>query len=210
MTGDLAAQVGELRRRQESHREAQAALGRAEHEALNQLMAAVRAPELRAGRAVRHGRMVPHARAAETSRPGPARRGGAGYPGTIAEPAAPALLPRREERPPGLGLARRVSRRASTGASRAIQRAGPGRPLARRRRRTACLSRHGGPGRGHGRQGQAAPELAVHLLGPLHVAIDDVAVEDWPSARCRSLFGYLLTHREPWPPTRGAHGGVLA
>ena len=39
----------------------------------------------------------------------------------------------------------------------------------------------------------------MHLLGPLHVVIDDVAVEDWPSARCRSLFGYLLTHREPWP-----------
>jgi DNA-binding SARP family transcriptional activator len=47
---------------------------------------------------------------------------------------------------------------------------------------------------------QAAHELAVHLLGPLHVAVDDVAIENWPSARCRSLFGYLLTHREPWPP----------
>src|SRR6185437_4897510 len=46
---------------------------------------------------------------------------------------------------------------------------------------------------------QVAPELAVHLLGSLHAAVDDVAVEDWPSARCRSLFGYLLTHREPWP-----------
>jgi DNA-binding SARP family transcriptional activator len=46
---------------------------------------------------------------------------------------------------------------------------------------------------------RAAPELAVHLLGSLHAAVDDVAVEDWPSARCRSLFGYLLTHREPWP-----------
>jgi len=43
-------------------------------------------------------------------------------------------------------------------------------------------------------------ELAVHLLGPLRVAVDHVAVEDWPSARCRSLFAYLLTHREPWPP----------
>jgi DNA-binding SARP family transcriptional activator len=42
-------------------------------------------------------------------------------------------------------------------------------------------------------------ELAVHLLGPLCVAVDDVPVGDWPSARCRSLFGYLLTHREPWP-----------
>jgi DNA-binding SARP family transcriptional activator len=42
--------------------------------------------------------------------------------------------------------------------------------------------------------------LSVHLLGPLCVAVDDVPVGDWPSARCRSLFGYLLTHREPWPP----------
>ena len=41
--------------------------------------------------------------------------------------------------------------------------------------------------------------MAVHLLGPLYAAIDDVALEDWPSARCRSLFGYLLTHREPRP-----------
>ena len=40
----------------------------------------------------------------------------------------------------------------------------------------------------------------MHLLGPLCVAVDDVPVGDWPSARCRSLFGYLLTHREPWPP----------
>ena len=48
-------------------------------------------------------------------------------------------------------------------------------------------------------EADAPPQLAVHLLGPLHVALDDVAVEEWPSARCRSLFGYLLTHREPWP-----------
>ena len=57
-------------------------------------------------------------------------------------------------------------------------------------------------------QERATPELAVHLLGPLHVAVDDVAVEDWPSARCRSLFGYLLTHREPWP-TREALTAVF-
>jgi DNA-binding SARP family transcriptional activator len=50
------------------------------------------------------------------------------------------------------------------------------------------------------RPAHANPELAVHLLGPPSVALDDLAVEDWPSARCRSLFGYLLTHREPWPP----------
>jgi len=31
-------------------------------------------------------------------------------------------------------------------------------------------------------------------------AVGGVTVQDWPSARCRSLFGYLLTHREPGPP----------
>ena len=48
--GDLAAQVGELRRQQESHRAAQAALSRAEHDALKQLTAAIRiAPREMAG-----------------------------------------------------------------------------------------------------------------------------------------------------------------
>src|ERR1700750_2840354 len=47
MTGELAMKVGELRRRQESYRAAQAALSRAEHEALNQLTAAARAPQPR-------------------------------------------------------------------------------------------------------------------------------------------------------------------
>lgn len=119
MTGALATQIGELRRRQESHREAQVALSRAEHEALSQLAAAARAPE-------------------------PPVRDPAADP-------APAAADRASATAVALGVV------------------------------------------------QAAPELAVHLLGSLHAAVDDVAVEDWPSARCRSLFGYLLTHREPWP-----------
>jgi len=44
-----------------------------------------------------------------------------------------------------------------------------------------------------------APLLAVHLLGPLRVAIDGTTVRRWPSGRGRSLFKYLLTHRHPWP-----------
>ena len=36
----------------------------------------------------------------------------------------------------------------------------------------------------------AGPLLSVHLLGPL---------QDWPSGRGRSLFKYLVTHRDPWP-----------
>jgi DNA-binding SARP family transcriptional activator len=41
--------------------------------------------------------------------------------------------------------------------------------------------------------------LTVHLLGPLKVRLDDLAVDDWPSGRGRALFKYLVTHRDPWP-----------
>jgi DNA-binding SARP family transcriptional activator len=43
------------------------------------------------------------------------------------------------------------------------------------------------------------PLLTVHLLGQLKVRLDDVPVDDWPSGRGRSLFKYLVTHRDPWP-----------
>ncbi len=48
--------------------------------------------------------------------------------------------------------------------------------------------------------GSAGPAITVRLFGPLSVAVDGVLVENWTSARQRSLFGYLLTHRQPWPP----------
>src|SRR5829696_2105964 len=41
--------------------------------------------------------------------------------------------------------------------------------------------------------------LSVQLLGRLRVRLDDVAVDVWPSSRGRSLFKYLVTHRDPWP-----------
>ena len=41
--------------------------------------------------------------------------------------------------------------------------------------------------------------LSVHLLGQLKVRLNDLAVDDWPSGRGRSLFKYLVTHRDPWP-----------
>ena len=54
------------------------------------------------------------------------------------------------------------------------------------------------PGRvSHAAHAQA--EVSVHLLGPMSVVIDDVPVDEWSSPRIRSLFGYLLTHRKPWP-----------
>jgi DNA-binding SARP family transcriptional activator len=43
------------------------------------------------------------------------------------------------------------------------------------------------------------PLLSVHLLGQLKVRLDEVAVDDWPSGRGRSLFKYLVAHRDPWP-----------
>jgi DNA-binding SARP family transcriptional activator len=43
------------------------------------------------------------------------------------------------------------------------------------------------------------PLLTVHLLGQLKVRLDEVPVDDWPSGRGRSLFKYLVTHRDPWP-----------
>jgi hypothetical protein len=39
--------------------------------------------------------------------------------------------------------------------------------------------------------------LSVHLLGQLKVRLDEVVVEEWPSGRGRSLFKYLVTHRDP-------------
>jgi hypothetical protein len=44
----------------------------------------------------------------------------------------------------------------------------------------------------------------------MSVVIDDVPVDEWSSARIRSLFGYLLTHRQPWPAREVLDGGVLA
>ncbi len=41
--------------------------------------------------------------------------------------------------------------------------------------------------------------LSVQLLGQLKVRLDDVAVDHWLSGRGRSLFKYLVTHRDPWP-----------
>jgi DNA-binding SARP family transcriptional activator len=44
----------------------------------------------------------------------------------------------------------------------------------------------------------ARATLVVHLLGELRVVLNDTSVDDWPSGRGRSLFKYLLTHRDPW------------
>jgi DNA-binding SARP family transcriptional activator len=41
--------------------------------------------------------------------------------------------------------------------------------------------------------------LSVHLLGRLRVTLNGTPVDEWHSGRSRSLLGYLLTHRDPWP-----------
>jgi DNA-binding SARP family transcriptional activator len=204
LAGNLAARVGELRRQQQTHREAEAALKRAEHEALNQLLASARAPAWPSDEVLgTYGwsrapapLKLPGLCTPQTAEPGRrawpwGRRGGA--PGRhekltvgtrladlngLVVAAAPAAVrdlpavwrPPVAEHPPGI-----LSRPA---ASERPGRRGPSQQARRR---------------------SAPAELAVHLLGPFCAAVDDVPVGDWPSARSRSLFTYLLTHREPWP-----------
>jgi DNA-binding SARP family transcriptional activator len=69
----------------------------------------------------------------------------------------------------------------------------PGRPLGPSGAGAGPAPATGRPGRPPGLQ------LTVHLLGPLKVRLDDLAVADWPSGRGRALFKYLVTHRDPWP-----------
>jgi DNA-binding SARP family transcriptional activator len=208
-TGALAMHVLDLRRQQEAHREAQAALGRAEHEALNQLMTVITASVQRnddmLGTTGWTGAPAPVKFPALTS-PGPAARDTA-PPDTQAGSLLRlrrVLLPLRDRRSadaraPG---ARVPPPRTPTEMPRAPEQeevpdhAPPGNGD----EPTARDSARAGPRRPPGLPDVAGSELAVHLLGPLYVALDDMAVQDWPSARCRSLFGYLLTHREPWPP----------
>jgi DNA-binding SARP family transcriptional activator len=207
LAGDLAVRVGELRKQRESHREAEAALKQAEHEALNQLLSNVRMPAWESDDVLgSHGwsrapaplklpglsappRTLARSRRAwpwvQFRRPSlPSRRKRAALRTRITDPAhqivaAPVVTPG----PPSAAPA--AVARHPAGIVRPPAAAEPPAPLglpARARRRDAPTG------------------LAVHLLGPLCVAVDDVPVGDWPSARCRSLFGYLLTHREPWPP----------
>ena len=189
--GELALQVGELRRRQESHREAQAALRHAEHEALNQLMAAVRTSELRNAElfGMDGWSGTPAPLKLPGLQPGPPALGSRGRSlGWLRR----TLLPHREEQRPGpILLNGGPDEPASGNGHRPAQDpAGHFTPSGATRLPVTIIEVS---------PAQPTPELAVHLLGPLHAAVNDEAVDDWPSARCRSLFGYLLTHREPWP-----------
>jgi len=222
--GQFALQVAQLRREQETHREAEAALSHAEHQVLGELLACVRAPGSRDG-SVPAGDGWSDAPAV-LKMPGLAESGGTGGVGRwswtrlhrlrrgrhargahVNRSNAAALPPNAGESPvfPAVQFAAMavpptgsrpwrtrsagLTGRAHTVPERAVPEDGSPRHAALRR--TA-------PGRvPHGVHAQA--EVSVHLLGPMSVVIDDVPVDEWSSARTRSLFGYLLTHRQPWP-----------
>jgi len=187
--GQFALRVAELRQERESHRDAEAALSRTEHQVLGELLAYIRAPGGRDG-GVSGGdgwSDVP----AVLKMPGPAESGRAGAAGQWPWTRLRGLLHRSHADgthvngsngaalPPNAGES--PVRAAPEGASS---------PYAALRRTTRGRISHAV---------QAQAEVSVHLLGPMSVVIDDVPVGEWSSTRTRSLFGYLLTHRQPWP-----------
>jgi DNA-binding SARP family transcriptional activator len=200
--GQLAMQVATLRREQESHRAAEAALSRAEHQVLGELLACARAP---GGRDVG----VPGGDGwsdapAVLKMPGLAESSGEravgrwswtrllgrlhdSHPGGahINGPNGAALPPDADADESPVSHAVKFAATAVPSTGSRAWRARPVEPVA-------------APGRvSHVVHAQA--EVSVHLLGPMSVLIDDAPVEEWSSARTRSLFGYLLTHRQPWP-----------
>jgi DNA-binding SARP family transcriptional activator len=205
LAGKLAMRIAELRKQQESHREAQAALKQAEHEALNQLLANVRTPSggsedvlgiygwsrapallkrpdlatpsipartRRTWPLARLRRPLQRSRQTDSTLRTPLEDSGGYFP-----PAVPAAVldPRAAPHSPVV--------QHLPGIPRPSAMPEPPAPLA------LSLAKR--------RDAQA--ELTAYLLGRFCVAVGDVSVGDWPSARCRSLFAYLLTHREPWP-----------
>ncbi|MBN1583616.1 MAG: winged helix-turn-helix domain-containing protein [Anaerolineae bacterium] len=41
-----------------------------------------------------------------------------------------------------------------------------------------------------------SPSLVIYCLGPFRAYQDDQPVTDWPSSKGKSIFKYLITHRE--------------
>jgi DNA-binding SARP family transcriptional activator len=220
-TGQLASQVEELRRQQESHREAQSALRFAEHQTLNQLLATVKMSGKRDDDLLRtygwSGVPAPlklpgisgPADAASTRWPRlwgrsrrallPSRNRGDPWDGVSDADGSAAGVDDNFSGPDGVsGFIRALGRRPAIPAPPAGQqdavRLAP--PAA-----TAPRVVVAPPAAVTIRSTQPTlPKLAVQLLGPLCVTVDDAPVLEWSSARCRSLFGYIVTHRERWPP----------
>lgn len=187
--GQFALRVAELRHEQESHREAEAALSRTEHQVLGELLAYIRAPGGRDGGVPGGDRWsdVP----AVLKMPGLAESGRAGAVGQWPWTRLRGLLHRSHADGTHVNGSNGAALPPNAGES--PERAAP----------EGASSRHAAPRRttrgrvSHSVQAQA--QVSVHLLGPMSVVIDDVPVEEWSSTRTRSLFGYLLTHRQPWP-----------
>jgi len=221
--GQFAMRVAELRREQESHRKAEAALGRAEHQVLGELLACVRAPGGRDG-GVPGGDGWSDAPAV-LKMPGLAESGGAGTVGRRSwrrlrgllhgkhaggahvNGSNAAALPVHAGDSPVFPAVQFAAMTLPLTGSRTwrVRPAGPvGQVHAAPERAVpeGASPRHAAPRRtATGRISPAVhsqAEVSVHLLGPMSVVIDDVPVEEWSSARTRSLFGYLLTHRQPW------------
>ena len=202
-SGELSMRIEELRRLRQSHREADAALGQAEHQTLSELLASVKTPGSHDGALLG---------LTWSQSPAPLKLPGLRVPGTLIPDGSRglrALLHR-----PALRIRHSGDRRGSDDGGLADRAgAGPGSgpgvmdwvsgPTAGDGGSAVRPARADGPGALAGRllrrrQGPPA-DLAVHLLGPLVVTVNDVAVEGWHSGRQRSLFGYLVTHRQPWP-----------
>jgi DNA-binding SARP family transcriptional activator len=222
--GQFAMRVAELRREQETHREAEAALSRAEHQVLGELLACVRAPGGRDG-GVPGGDGWSDAPAV-LKMPGLAESGGAGavgrWPWTrlrglrqgrhaggahVNGSNGAALPPNADESPvfPAVRFAAMAAPSAGSRERRAhsAEHSGQVHTVPEGAVPEGASPRHAAPRRtALGRVSHAAhaqAEVSVHLLGTMSAVIDDVPVDDWSSARIRSLFGYLVTHRQPWP-----------
>lgn len=222
--GQFAMRVAELRREQETHREAEAALSRAEHQVLDELLACVRAPGGRDS-GLPGGDAWSDA-PAMLKMPGLAESGKAGAAGRWSWTRLRGLRHGRHARGPQVKGSNRAalppnadessvfpavrfaamavpstgSRAWHARAAGLVGRvhAGPERAAPESASPRHAATRRTAPGR-VSHSGRVQAEVAVHLLGPMSVVIDDVPVEEWSSARIRSLFGYLLTHRQPWP-----------
>jgi len=213
--GQLARRMAELRREQESHREAHAALSRAEHQVLGELLACVRAPGSRDGGVheetwsdapavlkmpdlAQSGGTRSVRRRSWTSLRGMRARRYADRARVNGSTAA--ALPPDSEEPPVFPAGQLTAITMPLTGSRTW----PARAGSERAVREGTSPRHAAPRRTTpgrvSRSGHLQAEVSVHLLGPMSVVIDDVPVDEWASARIRSLFGYLLTHRQPWPP----------
>jgi DNA-binding SARP family transcriptional activator len=192
--GQFATRVAELRREQESHREAEAALSRAEHQLLGELLACVRAPGcVPGGDGWSDAPVV-------LKMPGLAESGEAGAAGRWSWTRLPGLLHGRHAGGAHVNGSNGAALPTNADESPVF----PAVQFAEMAETSKGASpRHAAPRRtalgrvSHAVHAQA--EVSVHLLGPMSVIVDDVPIEEWSSARTRSLFGYLLTHRQPWP-----------